>query len=113
VLTVCLPQAWRGVIAALLLALGRALGEGIAVFMVIGRQDNQWPGNWFSLRPLLESGQTLNSKLTGSETHIAYGDPLHWAAMVSLGLVLLALTGAVTCLGARLLRRKEVDAARA
>ena len=51
------------------------------------------PTRWLSLRPLLESGQTLTSKLGGSETNIAYGDPLHWAAIVGLGLILLVLTG--------------------
>lgn len=107
ILTVSLPQAWRGMLAALLLALGRALGEGIAVFMVVGRQDNQWPEKLFSLRPLMEAGQTLNSKLVGSETNIAYGDPLHWAAMLSLGLVLLTMAVGITWLGAWLMRRKE------
>ena len=107
VLSVCLPQAARGMVAAVLLALGRALGEAIAVFLVVGRQDNQWPANPFSLHPLIESGQTLTSKLSGSETNIAYGDPLHWAAMVSLGLVLLAMTVTVTLIGTRLMRRGE------
>ena len=112
ILTVSLPQAWRGMVAALLLALGRALGEGIAVFLVAGRQDNQWPESLFSLRPLMEAGQTLTSKLVGSETSIAYGDPLHWAAMVGLGLVLLTMVAGVTWLGARLMRGKETHASR-
>lgn len=106
-LTVTLPQAWRGIGAAVLLALGRALGEGIAVYMVIGRRDNQWPANPLSLRPLVEAGQTVNTKLVGAETHIAYGDPLHWAAIVNLALVLLVLTSVVTWLGVRCTRRKE------
>ncbi|HWN96645.1 MAG TPA: phosphate ABC transporter permease subunit PstC [Methylomirabilota bacterium] len=110
VLSVCLPQAARGMIAAVLLALGRALGEAIAVFLVIGRQDNQWPANPFSLQPLIESGQTLTSKLASSETNIAYGDPLHWAAIVSLGLVLLVMTVTVTVIGTRLMRPREQHA---
>jgi len=105
IISVCLPQAWRGIVAAILLALGRALGEAIAVFLVVGRQDNQWPANVFSLRPLIESGQTITSKLASSETNIAYGDPLHWAAMISLGLVLLALTAVVTVIANRLVQR--------
>ena len=113
ILTVSLPQAWRGMVAALLLALGRALGEGIAVFLVAGRQDNQWPESLFSLRPLMEAGQTLTCKLVGSETNIAYGDPLHWAAMVGLGLLLLTMVAGVTWLGARLMRGKEAHAPRA
>lgn len=99
ILHVSLPQAKRGLGSALLLALGRALGETIAVFLVVGRQDNNLPSHWLSLRPLLEAGQTLTSKLGGAETNIAWGDPLHWAAIVGLGLILLALTGGVTLLG--------------
>jgi phosphate transport system permease protein len=102
---VCLPQARRGIGAALLLSLGRALGETIAVFLVVGRQDNNLPANWWSPGPLLESGQTLTSKLGGSETNIGYGDPLHWGAIMGLGLLLLVITGAVTLLGT--LRRRS------
>lgn len=99
---VSLPQALPGLAAALLLGLGRALGETIAVFLVVGRQDNQWPESILSLAPLAQAGQTLTSKLGGSETFIAYGDPLHWGAIVGLALVLLALVLSLTLLGARL-----------
>ncbi len=104
---VALPQARRGLGAALLLALGRALGETIAVFLVVGRQDNNLPVNWLSLRPLLESGQTLTSKLGSSETNIGYGDPLHWAAVIGLGLILLLITASVTMLGTGFGRRSD------
>jgi len=110
IFSVVLAQSWRGILAALLLGLGRALGETIAVFLVVGRQDNQWPANLFSLRPLIESGQTLTTKLGGSETNIAYGDPLHWAAMAGLGLFLLAIVTGVTWLGVRLARGREAHA---
>ena len=99
---ITLPQARPGLIAAILLALGRALGETIAVFLVVGRQDNRWPVNVFSWRPLTEAGQTLTSKLGGSETNIAYGNPLHWAAIVGLGLVLLTMAGLCTVAADRL-----------
>jgi phosphate transport system permease protein len=105
-LFVALPQARLGIVAALLLGLGRALGETIAVFLVVGRQDNQWPQNVFSLRPLLEAGQTLTSKLGGSETNIAYGSDLHWAAVVTLALLLLAMVGLCTVVADRLLNRQ-------
>lgn len=98
---VSLPQAGGGLAAALLLGLGRALGETIAVFLVVGRQDNQWPADLLSPRPWLAAGQTLTSKLGGSETFLAYGDPLHWGAIVGLGLILLALVGGLTLLAGR------------
>ncbi|MGI8436745.1 MAG: phosphate ABC transporter permease subunit PstC [Chthoniobacterales bacterium] len=100
VVSVSLPQARRGLIAAVLLGLGRALGETIAVYLVVGRQDNNLPKNLFSLRPWLEAGQTLSSKLGGSETNIAYGGALHWGAMVGLALILMAMVLAVTIAGA-------------
>lgn len=105
VLSITLPQARSGLLAAVLLGLGRALGETIAVFLVIGRQDNQWPDPEWSLRPVIEAGQTLTSKLGGGETNIAYGDPLHWGAVVGLGLMLMIVVGAVTWLGAWLEER--------
>lgn len=108
--SVSLPQALPGLVAAVLLGLGRALGETIAVFLVVGRQDGQWPESLLSLRPLAEPGQTLTSKLGGSETYLAYGDPLHWAAIVGLGLVLLVLVLGVTLGGGLLRSRMEARA---
>lgn len=105
--SVVLPQAWPGIVAAVLLAFGRSLGEMIAVFLVVGRQDNQWPTIVWSPQALIQSGQTLASKLGGSETNIAYGDPLHWAAVVSLGLLILILIMATTLGAFRLLGRSR------
>lgn len=107
ILCVSLPQARRGLVAAVLLALGRAMGETIAVFLVVGRQDNQWPANLLSLNPLINAGQTITSKLGGAETNIAYGDPLHWGAIVGLGLLLLVSVVTVTFLGVWLERRAD------
>ncbi len=86
-----LPSAKTGLISSGLLALGRALGETIAVFLVIGRADNRLPKTLFSLKPLVEAGQTLTSKLGGSEVNLAYGDPLHWGAICGAALVLLSM----------------------
>jgi phosphate transport system permease protein len=107
VLHIAIPQARRGLGAALVLGIGRAFGETIAVFLVVGRQDNNLPAHWLSLRPLLESGQTLTSKLGSAETNIGYGDPLHWGAIVGLGLILLVLTIGCSALGAAFLRRSD------
>jgi len=69
------------------------------VFLIVGRQDNQWPERLLSWQPLLESGQTLTSKLGGAETNIAYGQDLHWAAIAGLGLLLLSLVSLITFAG--------------
>jgi len=106
-LRVALPQAFPGLASAVILALGRALGETIAVFLVVGRQDNQWPERLLSLRPLSAAGQTLTSKLGGSETFLAYGNAEHWGAITGLGFVLLVAVLIVSLLGARLAAREE------
>ena len=99
ILHVSIPQATSGLFAAILLALGRAMGETIAVFLIVGRQDNQWPENLLSWAPILESGQTLTSKLGGAETNIAYGQELHWGAIAGLGLLLLSIVSLITFIG--------------
>jgi phosphate transport system permease protein len=101
ILHVTLPHAWRGVLAALLLAMGRACGEMIAVFLVVGRQDNQWPERLWSPRPLIDAGQTLSTKLGSSETNIAYGDQIHWSAMIGVGMLLLFIVTTVTLIGSK------------
>lgn len=107
VLSVSVPQSIPGLLAAVLLALGRALGEMIAVFLVVGRQDNQWPASFLSIPPYTEAGQTLASKLGGPETNIGYGNPLHWGAMMGLGLLLLGLVLSVTLVAVFLRRLSD------
>lgn len=102
ILHVSLPHAWRGLVAALMLALGRACGEMIAVFLVVGRQDNQWPENPWSPRPLIEAGQTLSTKLGSSEINIAYGQQIHWSAMAGVGLLLLFIVTTLTIVGSKI-----------
>ena len=102
VLHVSLRQSGRGLLAALLLGLGRALGEAIAVFLVVGRQDNQWPEKLLTYQPLNESGQTITTKLASSETNIALGDPIHWGAICGLALILMLLVAAITLASASL-----------
>ena len=105
VLHAALPHAWPGIVAAALLALGRALGETIAVFLVVGRMDNQLPERIFSGTSLVEPGQTLTSKLGGPETHLAMGDTLHWGAIMGLCAVLFAMTS-LCVLAARALQTR-------
>jgi len=104
IFSVVIPQAGSGVMAAILLALGRGVGETIAVMLVVGRQDNQLPSSILNLEKWLEPGQTLTSKLGGSEVNIAYGDPQHWGAITALALVLLLGVVIITAIGRYLVR---------
>lgn len=91
--SIVLPYARAGITGAVLLSLGRALGETIAVTMVIGNRP-EITAHLFSL------GYTLPSVLANEFTE-AVG-PLYQGALFELGLVLVLITIAVNVL-ARLL----------
>ncbi|MFD3534581.1 phosphate ABC transporter permease subunit PstC [Streptomyces sp. NPDC058664] len=97
-----LPQARSGMRAGVLLGLARALGEAIAVFMVIGRADGRLPespGDIFS--SLVRPGQTLTTKLAGPEPMLAGTSGPYFAALCGLGIILLALVAVATVWGTR------------
>jgi phosphate transport system permease protein len=107
IVSVSVPQARPGLIGAVLLGFGRAIGETIAVFLVVGRADNR-P---LSLNAIFDAGQTITSKIGGSETNIAVGDPLHTSALLALGLVLLVIVLGATS-AAEMLRGRVSAGAR-
>lgn len=90
---VVLPTARPGIVAASFLALGRALGETMAVTMLIGNKS-------VIESPLFGSGDTIASKMANSIAEA--GDPNTRAAIMSLALILFAVT-AVTNILARLI----------
>ena len=80
---VLLPQALPGIRIAVLLAMGRALGETVAVMLVVGSMD-RLPE---PLYDLLQPAQTLTSRIGREMSEAAMGS-VHWAALISCGLVL-------------------------
>ncbi|TMC13253.1 MAG: phosphate ABC transporter permease subunit PstC [Chloroflexi bacterium] len=92
---VILPAARAGIIGAVVLALGRALGETIAVTMTIGNR-NQISASLF------EPAYSLAAVIANEFTEAT--GPLHSAALVELGLVLIAVTLTVNLLALGLLR---------
>jgi phosphate transport system permease protein len=78
-----LPYARSGIIGAIILGLGRALGETMAVTMVIGNRP-QIPGSVF------DSSQTIASQIATTFNEASLG--LQTSALIGLGLVLLAIT---------------------
>ena len=101
--SVILPIAAPGITSAALLALGRALGETMAVMLVIGSLD-RLPDPLFNV---LTSGQTITSKLGREVAESAFGSA-HFSALVLMSLILVCLTLALT-LGARLLQGRVVS----
>lgn len=102
-ITVVLPQAWPGIMGAVLLGIGRAMGETIAVMLVIGSLD-QIPDPWFDV---FSSAQTIPSKL-GREAAESIGEGEHWNALMALGLTLFLIVFLITYIGNRFLRRGSV-----
>ncbi|PCJ60688.1 MAG: phosphate ABC transporter permease subunit PstC [Rhodospirillaceae bacterium] len=84
---VLLPQAWPGIRSGILLALGRALGETMAVMLVVGSMD-RIPDPWYRL---LAPAQTLTSRI-GREIGEAPFGSIHFSALMACGLVLAMLT---------------------
>jgi phosphate transport system permease protein len=89
---VVLPYARAGIIGAVVLGFGRALGETMAVTMVIGNAP-VFKTNLFS------SGYTLSSVIANE---LAEASGMHRSALIELGLTLFLVTLIVNA-GARLL----------
>ena len=75
------------------------------MFLVVGRADNRLPRSLFSLAPVADAGQTITSKLGGSEPNIAVGDPLHTSALFALALLLLVVVLVATTIAETLRSR--------
>ncbi|KYC41516.1 phosphate ABC transporter permease [Scytonema hofmannii PCC 7110] len=80
---VILPAGFSGIVGAAMLALGRALGETMAVTMVIGNSAQ-------ISASLLDPGYTIPSVLANEFAEAQ--DPLHLGALTYLGLILFAVT---------------------
>jgi phosphate transport system permease protein len=93
---VSLRHGSRGIWSAAFLGFGRAIGETVAVAMVIGSTD-KLPTNVYDVTWTMSSFmfQTLDA---------AFGNSLYLAALAELALVLLVITLAVNLLGRRLVR---------
>jgi len=86
VFKVIIPLTKTDIVGAILLALGRALGETMAVMLIIGGID-KIPIPWFNL---LQPGQTMTSKL-GREIPEAVFGSLHFSALMAMALLLFSL----------------------
>ncbi len=91
-----LPYATSGILGAVVLGLGRALGETMAVTMVIGNRPVISPS-------LLEPSYTMASVLANEFTDATYD--LYVSALIEIGLVLFGITILMN-VAARLLVRR-------
>jgi phosphate ABC transporter permease protein PstC len=82
--TAILPYSRAGISGAAMLGLGRAIGETIAVTIVIGNAPNIG-------HSIFSQGYTL-AAVIANEFGEAASDPLHRSALIAAGLVLFVLT---------------------
>ncbi len=108
ILHIVLPQARAGIFGSALLGMGRAIGETIAVFLVVGRADRAF--SLASLQPSawIQAGQTITTKLGGSEIAIAYSDARHWSALMAVGTCLWVAVGVLAWSADWLIKRVGV-----
>lgn len=93
--SVILPYTKSGMFAGIMLSLGRALGETMAVTMVIGN-TSLIPKNIFS------PGNTMASVIANEFTEADH--PVYLSALIELGLVLFVVTVIINMVGKRLIK---------
>jgi phosphate transport system permease protein len=96
---IVLPYTKTGVVGAVMLGLGRALGETMAVTFVIGNM------NQLDSLSLFEAANSITSALANEFAEANPG--LHQASLIYLGLVLFAITFVVLALSKLLLARLQ------
>jgi phosphate transport system permease protein len=103
---VVLPYTKTGVVGGIMLGLGRALGETMAVTFVIGNQ------NQLNSASLFEAANSITSALANEFAEA--GEGLHQASLIYLGLVLFFITFVVLAFSKLLLAQlKKGEGARA
>lgn len=94
---VVFPMAGSGVFSAYILAIGRALGETMAVTMLIGN-TNDIPAT------LTATGNTMASIIANQ---FGEADGLKLSALIAIGLILFLITAIINMIGKILIRRAQ------
>ncbi len=96
---VIIPYVKSGISAGILLALGRALGETMAVTMLIGNTQII-PNSLFS------TGNTMASVIANEFTEAT--GKIYFSALIEMGLVLFVVTTLINIIGVRIIKRFEI-----
>lgn len=95
IFNVVVPSARSGIIAGYILSLGRALGETMAVTMLIGNA-NKVPDSFFG------TGNTMASVIANQ---FGEADGLKLSALIAIGLLLFLITGMINSLGKFIIKK--------
>ena len=96
-----LPFGRPGVISASMLGLGRALGETIAISLILSAPANGAPFSW----SIFAGGETFASKIANNAAE--FGDPKSTGAYIAAGLVLFVLTFIVNAAARAIVNRRK------
>jgi phosphate transport system permease protein len=95
---VILPAARSGLIIAVMLGIGRAIGETMAVMMVTGNAANI---PHFGPSMFFEPVRTMTATIAAEMGEVAQGS-LHYSVLFGIGMVLFVITFAINSLAGRL-----------
>ncbi len=93
---VTIPYAKSGIFAGVLLALGRALGETMAVTMVIGNSN-------FLPKSIFAPGNTMASLIANEFTEAV--DDVYLSALIEIGLILFVVTMLINLAGKQIIKK--------
>ena len=95
---VIMPNVSSGMISSYILALGRALGETMAVTMLIGNTNNV---------PLSLS-DTANTMASVIANQFGEADGLKLSSLIAIGLILFIITAVINYIGRLIIKRQSL-----
>lgn len=99
--TAVLPFGKPGIISASMLGLGRALGETVAVMMIVSSLNSSAKWSW----SLFQGGETFASKIANNAGE--FDNPSKTGAYIAAGLVLFVLTFIVNSMARIVIERRK------
>jgi len=96
-----LPYGRPGLVSGAMLGLGRALGETIAISLILSKVSNAGPFSW----SVFDGGETFASKIANSASE--FNTPKQTGAFIVAGLVLFVLTFVVNAAARTIVNRRR------
>jgi phosphate transport system permease protein len=96
-----LPYGRPGLVSGAMLGLGRALGETIAISLILSKVSNAGPFSW----SIFDGGETFASKIANNASE--FNSPKQTGAYIVAGLVLFVLTFAVNAAARAIVNRRK------